>query len=396
MAPVSATANPPMRMSARTRRASSVFSPAEEALRGRKVAEEVKLKKPSAMAAPATTTGRRGRGVATKTAQSKPAKAPIKPTIKKFQNEDSFVAGDVFDFSGMESPKGVMTRSRRSSVFVAKPPLMTSTARRSAVKSRAKLDSVMETPDDASFVHKTPAKIDEDTALSAMKSEKKKAPQTPPTAQLQQSFDNEIVFNENTSLSAVKSAKKSARKTSILAKKNNIRPSSVVISPIKKAALQRAFASQIINVKPASTASGFPGTPQPADPSNLLRKNLKRKVEMQLTQKVQELPQNSSPYTLLEGETENGSPAEHFVKMSRKPTNTIVTGTPAPPRIKRSRILQEVDDNVAKVETNNAAVNKAMQRKTAAENDPQVPYQKSDNAGAQIITGDLASLCVVM
>merc|ERR1712184_46147 len=39
------------------------------------------------------------------------------PAPKKFANDDSFVSGDAFDFVGMESPHGPMTR-RRSSMFV--------------------------------------------------------------------------------------------------------------------------------------------------------------------------------------------------------------------------------------------------------------------------------------
>ena len=133
----------------------------------------------------------------------------------------------------------------------------------------------------------------------------------------------------------------------------------VVISPIKKAALQMAFANQAINVKKTppkalkmtksvkNNTAGFPGTPQQTNPANLLKRNLKRKVDVKLDQKVQEIPQNSSPYTLLQGETENGSPVERFVKMNNKPSKENVTGTPAP--MKRSRILQKFDQNSANI-----------------------------------------------
>ena len=36
----------------------------------------------------------------------------------KSSKDDSFVSADTFDFIAMESPKGPMTRSRRSSMFV--------------------------------------------------------------------------------------------------------------------------------------------------------------------------------------------------------------------------------------------------------------------------------------
>ena len=38
--------------------------------------------------------------------------------VPKSSKDDSFVSADTFDFIAMESPKGPMTRSRRSSMFV--------------------------------------------------------------------------------------------------------------------------------------------------------------------------------------------------------------------------------------------------------------------------------------
>ena len=75
------------------------------------------------------------------------------------------------------------------------------------------------------------------------------------------------------------------------------------------------------------SATGFPGTPQPTDPANLLKRNLKKKVEVQFNEKVQEIPKNLSPYTLMQGETENGSPVDHFVKMNKKPSKENITGS---------------------------------------------------------------------
>ena len=69
--------------------------------------------------------------------------------------ENSFVAGDLFDFSGMEysATRGPMTRSRRTSVYVAPGAgLITSTARKSVTKkprTSSNLESVMETPKEA-------------------------------------------------------------------------------------------------------------------------------------------------------------------------------------------------------------------------------------------------------
>ena len=86
----------------------------------------------------------------------------------------------------------------------------------------------------------------------------------------------------------------------------------------------------------------MPGTPQPTDPQHLLKRNLKRKVDVRMDKKIAEIPQNSSPYTLINGETENGSPVEHFVKLNNKPSKENVTGTPAP---KKTRVLRSLDTN---------------------------------------------------
>ena len=89
------------------------------------------------------------------------------------------------------------------------------------------------------------------------------------------------------------------------------------------------------------------GTPQPTDPGNLLKRNLKRKVDVRMDKKIDEIPKNSSPYTLVMSETENGSPVEQFVKMNSKPSKENVTGTPAPALKKRqNRILQPLDNSI--------------------------------------------------
>ena len=59
---------------------------------------------------------------------------------------------------------------------------------------------------------------------------------------------------------------------------------------------------------------------------HVLKQNLKRKIDTKMDQKVEEIPKNSSPYTLMAGETENGSPAEILVKMDQKPSKQNVTG----------------------------------------------------------------------
>jgi len=175
------------------------------------------------------------------------------------------------------------------------------------------------------------------------------------------------------------------------------------------------------NMKLNSPSSGFPGTPQATDPMHVLKRNLKRKIDTKMDQKISSIPKNSSPYTLMSGETENGSPAEILVKMDQKPSKQNVTGTPAP--IKRNRILRNLDQNIGgspdprsvrrqtpkqpkpivktekspkteevstpKLEMENAAVNKAMSK-------VEIVPSPVKTTSSQIITGDLGSMCSIM
>merc|ERR1712012_50588 len=320
----------------------------------------------SAFAAPAPALDKPKTGRVTK----KRATAPV--AIPKAPKDDSFVSGDMFDF--IASPKGPMTRARRSSMFLGAPNRglpVTSTARKSAVKSK-KLESVMETPE-VSFVQKP-----------------KKSAGRP-------------------------------KKDSSLANKENLRETREVISPIKQAAISRAFGPSATSTsakkpklalpKVKQQNSVVPGTPQPMDPSNILKRNLKKTVEAQLDKKVQEIPK--SPYKLLMGETENGSPVEHFVKMAKKPSKENVTGTPAPVRRSARKVFTPIMDNnvqgsphpnpmqnrlgtpkkldmtneAMEVETENQAINKVMAKTSTS------PTVAASN---QMITGDLAKLCTIM
>jgi len=435
------------------------------------------------------------------------------PAPKKFANDDSFVSGDAFDFVGMESPHGPMTR-RRSSMFVgtkALKELPNKSGRR-----RSKLDSVMETPDltklkiadknelpitstrrrsKLPILLETPelSQIDNKENEAIIESPGKLL-ETPESSQLDNienvaiielipSPENEISFKNTTPVikmapatsaqdapaqveSGIKDTPKRVTKTNtpksikksssaksvttpksskipnVAAKKSGVRsnpwPSKVVISPIKKAALQRAFAGQVINLKKTpphtlkkklntnmklnSPSSAFPGTPQATDPMHVLKQNLKRKIDTKMDQKVEEIPKNSSPYTLMAGETENGSPAEILVKMDQKPSKQNVTGTPAP--IKRGRILRNLDQNIGgspdprrsvrrqtpkqpkpivktekspktkeistpKLEMENAAVNKVMSKVDSVPSPVKI-------TSSQMITGDLGRMCSIM
>jgi len=426
-------------------------------------------------------------------------KAPAKPvrknvakaveTIVEAQKENSFVAGDMFDFSGMEllSPRGPMTRSRRTSVYVppSKGGLVTSTVRKSVTKKprTSNLDSVMETP-----------KAEE----SYTQPEQNNVSKPQPVLKIVESPEGEISFKTE-SLSGM-TPQMIEQHTKLLAKKDIIKNSSVIISPIKKLVKPRALptkpvakplaepvekpiekpvtkpaekpvskpatkpVAKLAPKSPKKKASSLPlpkltipkkiasvqkenvpGTPQQADPGNLLKRNLKRKVDTRMDKKIDEIPKNSSPYTLLMGETENGSPVEHFVKIS-KPTKTNVTGTPGPAlKMKQKRVLQplkaqnnqnniqqeeekyqphrksprllatpkklnlsnapidntntktEIEPTMTtpKLETENQAVNKVLAKQKTMDNAAR-SSNATANSGGQMITGDLASMCVIM
>ena len=181
----------------------------------------------------------------------------------------------------------------------------------------------------------------------------------------------------------------------------------------------------------ATQNSNMPGTPQPFDPAMLLKKNLKRKVDVRMDKKIAEVPKNSSPYTLTVRETDNGSPVEEFIKLNEKKIGKEnVTGTPARAAPKRAKILQNLDLNDSGItkssrrkgtpkklvqtpkaekveqpqneenvelcnspvlETENRAVNRTLAKSKNID--------KSVNegpSGSQIVTGDLASLCAIM
>ena len=259
---------------------------------------------------------------------------------------------------------------------------ITSTKRRSAVKKTKPLDSVLETPE-ASFVQKPRRK-----SLKADNKENLK--------------ESRVIISPIKKAAITKAFGPSA-----------------TISPIKKAAIKKALETtpkpRLLKPKVQQQTSGVPGTPQPMDPANILKRNLKKQVEVQMDQKVQEIP--NSPYTLLIGETENGSPVEHFVKMAKKPSKENVTGTPVPVRRSARKAFTPITENqnvqagsgvksphpnprnrlgtpkkldmtteAMEIETENKAVNKTLAKTGAA----QAP------GNAQMITGGLADMCAIM
>jgi len=431
---------------------------------------------------------------ASKVSKKAPPAKPVRKNAGKKTTEtpaeNSFVAGDLFDFSGMEysATRGPMTRSRRTSVYVAPGAgLITSTARKSVAKKTrtSNLDSVMETPKaEGSYVQ--PELNDE-----VLKTEDNAIVESPP---------GEVSFKTETMTPQM--IEQQAR---LLAKRDIIKNSSVVISPIKRpskvlqpkqvAALKLPKKKASSNLplplltpptkietvqnenlpakvaalkspkKKASTLplpkltvpkkiaavqnENVPGTPQATEPGNLLKKHLKRKVDVRMDKKIDEIPKNSSPYALVMGETENGSPVENFVKIS-KPSKENVTGTPGPAlKMRQNRVLQPLRNNTNNKIQENENGNTNPQRKSPrllatpkhlnlsnkitatavkistkqeAEIEPTMTTPKLEtenpvnktlakqrleitsamrsnataNSGGQLVTGDLASLCTIM
>ena len=200
-------------------------------------------------------------------------------------------------------------------------------------------------------------------------------------------------------------------------------------TPPVKSTKKLTFAAQSPGAKKIRQGTGmaFVGTPKQADPANLLRKNLKKRVAVKLVEKVAEMPANSSPYALVAEEDENGSPVENFVRVPHEKEMNYLTGTPGIGR--KRKILQSIEQNSTHgsphpvaltpkrkssparsasfepssdlkdltledtpvLETENVAVNKLMARQS----EPEVP-QSPERSEPQVITGDLGKMCLVM
>lgn len=98
--------------------------------------------------------------------------------------------------------------------------------------------------------------------------------------------------------------------------------------------------AQLATVRRSSLSSSIalkkvaPCTPQPpSDPTVVLKKKIKIKMDAQIEYKVAHMPP-STPYALIIDSTKNGSPIETFVKIDERPNRskaaTFVTETPAP------------------------------------------------------------------
>ena len=159
-----------------------------------------------------------------------------------------------------------------------------------------------------------------------------------------------------------------------------------------------------------------------------------RKIKInyfQIDTRVTSLP-NGSPYTLLQGVTENGSPAEQLVKLQIRPSRTTAprffTATPAPVRRTRTSVTAvTAAENDAVLVAENAAIyaaenanvcdstTKCIKRKLSMTEDESEEDEEVEHAvecvskkpktseetvvasgGSHWITGDLGKLCVIM
>lgn len=415
------------------------------------------------------------------------ASSAAKMTSKVKPQKDEFVSGDLFQFGEFSSPKGVVTRSRRSSMGGASSltkPTAPVRAKKSALptlqETTSKVAKKTVGRTKKTVVEKTkpaPKSVANRRQTLAPKVTKKmvtvKAPATPPVskkvtvvthdvstpAKLSKAVseslfgDVEIVLDrlENTPIgkrldangvfARLEQVYKSPDRVDIVVEKlskitpppgnRKIPAAGLNFSPRVTRSVRKVKKTPAANRKgkilaghrfgPASDKSSpkttgsmppatFYGTPQSMDPMALLKKSMKNKVQEEIKERVAKMP-STSPYTILEGETENGSPEVMLTKLggnnkSRATLGTkYLTATPGVSSAKRRCVLGSVDTNTMSSEvTFTPASAKRRLNLTASpmsENDlsnsswvmgsPSPVKQKP-----QLVTGDLARACAIM
>jgi len=325
-------------------------------------------KAPVAKVATKTTASSRAKAV-TAAPKTKPAPAPrtgtskraaTAKTVRVAEKATEFVSADAFDFgrpddlddsitsvaSSIDTEvtlklpdiAGPMTRARRrTSVFAPSrnsfvPPL------RTPVKPPVEIKQVLEEPEteETATVEAPPVTS---TAIKSTggDSGKGKQGQAPPDLKLSGPLTPIVELKRmpsgeyRDSPARRKTVQKSQKKLKKADDKENDEAQAGKKSPLSAIPLNLTPLKS--TKKKVQKQSVFLGTPKAVDPMNVLKKNLRQKVDKNLDDKVAGLPENSSPYAMLSGETENGTPVERFVKI-QKPTAEIaakfVTGTPAP------------------------------------------------------------------
>jgi len=330
---------------------------------------------------------------ASKATASSKAKAQTKKAAD-FVSAEAFDFGLPDDFEGAAVPSGPMTRSRRTSVYakkgaalpvdIKKPTAARATKRPSKPAAAAKADKVIIEEENAApitnpavekvteTVNKTvaadaaAAPLMTSTVVKAKKAvpEIKIAEPLTPIVELQRMESNEYKTSNDRRKTVRKTGKKMMTNLKVAQIDDVSTPpppqSSVPTMPgLEEQGAPASVLSAIpLNMTPAKSTRKaskqnqkpalFMCTPQAVDPVRLLKKNLKQKVEKDLDAKVAGLPQQSSPYVLINSETENGSPVQEFVKLQngqqqeeeekqQKIRSNFVTGTPAPAKANKRR-----------------------------------------------------------
>ncbi|XP_059084031.1 uncharacterized protein LOC131881238 [Tigriopus californicus] len=182
--------------------------------------------------------------------------------------------------------------------------------------------------------------------------------------------------------------------------------------------------------------SVFSGTPQSMNPVDMLKRNLQDKVKHQMEDTIAQLPNNTSPYLMIENETENGSPDYKFTKLngaapkSAKAAAKYLTATPGVRQIRPREALLQLDGNTPQTGptmTSTSVSRLSLKRSTplkvrplllfededdedTMKNSPslnglnqpedismeQVPLGSPVQSDSQMITGDLARACLIM
>jgi len=154
------------------------------------------------------------------------------------------------------------------------------------------------------------------------------------------------------------------------------------------------------------------GTPQLADPTALLKLNLKHKVQEQMEERVSKMP-NTSPYTIMEGEKESGSPDYMFTKLKGKPRADAkhLTSTPGNSKARGRLVLGSISNRSVPtpVVRRNLSIRdlNSPSDDEEDENENEVSFASKENASPstpsspmspqpQLVTGDLGRMCAIM
>lgn len=152
------------------------------------------------------------------------------------------------------------------------------------------------------------------------------------------------------------------------------------------------------------------GTPQSANPTALLKTNMRERVKEQLEAKLSRLPP-SSPYNLLEGETESGSPTYAFTRLNEKPRASFrhLTGTPGLGVNRSTRARKNIGRTALSPLGNESEERESFSEGSGKQNataqwgndsenmENECPQECApDSPRPELLTGSLASACSIM